>query len=93
MAPRASDTIAAIATNMKTSKADAQKFLDALGAYAWECSASQTEFKIGGIGTFKPFTRAARKGRNPATGEAVDIAAKGAVKFKADSALTGAITA
>lgn len=32
------------------------------------------------FGTFKVVTRAARKGRNPQTGEQIDIAAKTAVK-------------
>lgn len=38
--------------------------------------------KIPGFGSFSPVTRAARKGRNPATGEAVDIPEKRDVRFK-----------
>ena len=36
-----------------------------------------------GFGTFSISERAARKGRNPQTGEEIDIAASKAVKFKA----------
>lgn len=36
-----------------------------------------------GFGTFTAVKRAARKGRNPATGEAIKIKAKKVVKFRA----------
>ena len=39
-------------------------------------------FKIPDIGTFLVVTKAARKARNPKTGETVDVPAKKAVKFK-----------
>jgi DNA-binding protein HU-beta len=40
-----------------------------------------------GFGTFTVVRRAARKGRNPATGEAIKIKAKKVVKFKAGNEL------
>ena len=40
-----------------------------------------------GFGTFKVAERAARKGRNPQTGEAVKIAASKTVKFKPATSL------
>lgn len=43
--------------------------------------------KIADFGTFETVKRAARTGRNPATGEAVQIAAKNAVHFKPAKAL------
>ena len=39
------------------------------------------EVSLFGFGTFRVMERAARKGRNPRTGEAVKIAASKAVKF------------
>ena len=42
---------------------------------------------IAGFGTFKVVDRKARKGRNPRTGEAVQIPASKAVKFTAGKAL------
>lgn len=44
-----------------------------------------------GFGTFQKSHRAARDGRNPATGATIRIAAKNLVKFKAGKALTDAM--
>jgi len=40
-----------------------------------------------GFGTFKVVQRAARKARNPQTGEAIDVPAKMVPKFKASKAM------
>ena len=40
-----------------------------------------------GFGTFKVVLRAARKARNPQTGEAIDVPAKMVPKFKASKAM------
>ena len=45
------------------------------------------EVLVSGLGIFKIKDRAARTGRNPKTGEAIKIAAKKAVAFKAVSAV------
>lgn len=42
---------------------------------------------IRGFGTFKVTSRAARTGRNPKTGEPVDIPAQDTITFKASDAL------
>lgn len=47
---------------------------------------------IKGFGTFKVEERAARKGRNPATGKEIDIPASKTVKFTLSSALKSEIT-
>ena len=44
-----------------------------------------------GFGTFKTVERAARKGCNPATGEAMDFPASTSPKFKAGAALRRAV--
>jgi len=44
-------------------------------------------YAVGDFGTFDVKQRAARKGRNPKTGEEIDIAASKAVGFKPASAL------
>jgi DNA-binding protein HU-beta len=46
---------------------------------------------IPGFGTFKKRHRAARKGRNPTTGEELDIAAKDAPAFSAGTAFKGVV--
>ena len=47
----------------------------------------EEEVKIADFGSFKTTKRAERVGRNPATGEALTIAAKNAVSFKPAKAL------
>lgn len=49
------------------------------------------EVTLRGFGTFKPSERAARVGRNPSTGESIEIPAKNSVKFKAGTLLTAAL--
>lgn len=44
-----------------------------------------------GFGTFSVSKRAARKGRNPQTGETIKIKAKKVAKFKASKELSGKI--
>ena len=48
---------------------------------------------IAGFGTFATRSRAARQGRNPATGESIAIAASTAPSFKAGKALRDAVNA
>ncbi|HUN78362.1 MAG TPA: HU family DNA-binding protein [Solirubrobacteraceae bacterium] len=47
------------------------------------------EVSLAGFGKFSVGHRAARQGRNPATGETINIAASKAAKFSAASALKG----
>jgi DNA-binding protein HU-beta len=47
------------------------------------------EVALAGFGKFSVGHRAARQGRNPATGETINIAASKAAKFSAASALKG----
>lgn len=44
-----------------------------------------------GFGTFEPTTHTARTGRNPRTGEAIEIPASKGVKFKAGKTLKEAV--
>ncbi len=49
------------------------------------------EAKLAGFGSFSVGERAARQGRNPQTGETIEIAASKAVKFKPAKALKDAV--
>lgn len=49
--------------------------------------AAGREVSLAGFGKFSVSERAARQGRNPATGETIQIAASRAAKFSAASAL------
>lgn len=61
--------------------------LDAIEATLKE----EGQVKLAGFGTFEVATRAARKGRNPSTGEEIDIPETKAPKFKAAKALKDAV--
>lgn len=72
------------------SKAAAERVVnDVLGAMAEGITGG--ELALVGFGTFTVAERAAREGRNPQSGEAIQIAAKNTVKFKAGKALKDAI--
>jgi DNA-binding protein HU-beta len=58
----------------------------AIDAVADELAAGG-EVALAGFGKFSVSDRAARQGRNPATGETINIAASKAAKFSAASAL------
>jgi DNA-binding protein HU-beta len=49
------------------------------------------DISLPGIGTMKVVDRPARIGRNPKTGEKIDIPAKKAIKFRAVKALKDAV--
>ena len=50
------------------------------------------EVRLSNLGTFTLTHREARVGRNPSTGEQVQIAAKTSIKFKATKSLADAVT-
>ncbi|NNE63599.1 MAG: HU family DNA-binding protein [Gammaproteobacteria bacterium] len=76
-------TIDAIASKLDCSKVKALEFYDAYHAFLTECLNTDGEYTISGIGTFRVKHRAKRKGRNPRTGESIDIPARQVVGFKA----------
>ena len=74
------------------SKADITAVLDPLAGIAmYELSTENGEIPLPGLGKLKADVRAARTGRNPATGESMDIPAKNVVKFVAAKALKDAL--
>ena len=85
------DIIEHIATSAEVSKSAAERAVDAL------VGAVKTSLKKGGMvtlvgfGTFYVGKRQARTGRNPRTGETLNIAASRVPKFRAGKALKDAI--
>ncbi len=71
------------------SKADAKRQIELVfGAIEAGLKAAKGEdYAIGGFGSFKVSKRAARKGRNPRTGEAIKIKASKTLRFKPAAAL------
>ena len=79
MALTQSQMIAAVADRAEMSKADAKRALDALDEIVLEELGNAQKVRIGGLVQLtvrvKPATKK-RKGRNPATGEEIDVAAR-----------------
>ena len=63
-------------------KVDAQKSLEAFMKGIKETLVSGDRIQLTGFGTFYVDARAARKGRNPRTGQEIAISAKKIAKFK-----------
>ncbi|MBU2831847.1 HU family DNA-binding protein [Acidithiobacillus ferriphilus] len=77
-----SEFVAAMSRHGAMSKADAEKVLEVF-RHTLEMELPETDrIALPGIGVFAVVEKAARKGRNPATGLEIDIPAKKAIKFK-----------
>ena len=85
------ELIAAIAEKAELSKKDSEKALKAFVDVVTEELKKEHKIKLVGFGTFEVSSRSARTGRNPQTGEEMEIAACKAPKFKAGKALKDAI--
>lgn len=70
-----------IAEAHAVTKADARKIVDGMIAAIADAAAKGEEVALNGFGKFKVKQSAARKGRNPSTGEAIDIAASKKLTF------------
>ncbi len=77
-----SQTMAALAEATGMAKKDVAMFMDKLTDLAYKQVKSAGEFVLPGFGKLVKVARAARQGRNPATGETIQIPAKTVVKFR-----------
>ena len=80
-----------IAERTQQSKKDTELFLDALGDALRESLARGQEVVLPGVGKFTVKERPARTGRNPATGETIQIAARKAPAFSVAKSLKDAV--
>lgn len=87
------ELVKAMAEKLGTTQKAAGEQLDALLEVITEAMVAGEDVKITGFGTFSVTERAAREGRNPATGETIQIAASKAPKFKAAKALKDVVNA
>jgi len=76
-----------IATTLNQSKVDAERTFDSILTLILDCLKNDEQVKIAGFGTYKVAKRKARIGRNPRTGEQIQIAASQKVKFLPAKAL------
>ncbi len=86
-----SELIEAIAKSAELSKADAERALNATIEAVVKAVAKGDTVTLVGFGTFKSVKRAARTGRNPATGAALKIAASTSPKFTAGATFKTAV--
>ena len=80
-----------VARNAKLSKVDAGRALEAVTDGITQALKKGDSVLIVGFGGFSVSERSAREGRNPRTGEAVQIEASKGVKFAAGKRLKDAI--
>ena len=81
------DLVAHVADVAGLSKTDATKAVDAVFDGITNTLKKGDEVRLVGFGTFAVADRAASKGRNPRTGEEIDIPASKLPKFKAGKTL------
>ena len=85
------DLVAAVAETAGLSKADSEKAVNAVIACITDTLKQGEEVRLVGFGTFSVSKRAASEGRNPRTGETIQIAASNQPKFRAGKSLKDAV--
>ena len=85
------DLVDAIAAATNMTKADATHAVDAVIDAITNALRGGDEVRIAGFGTFVVSQRAASEGRNPRTGEKIQIAASKLPKFRAGKGLKEAV--
>ena len=85
------ELIDAVASSADLSKASATEAVDAVVDTITESLRNGDSVTLVGFGTFEVRARAARTGRNPQTGEEIQIKASKAPAFKAGKALKDAV--
>lgn len=85
------ELIGSIADKSGLSKAEAGKALDAFVSSVSDALKGGDRISLVGFGSFSVDKRDARTGRNPRTGEEIQISAKNVVKFKPGAGLSDAV--
>jgi DNA-binding protein HU-beta len=85
------ELIEAVAADANLSKADAGRAVDAIVDSISSALSKGQQVAVVGFGTFSVKHRAARAGRNPRTGDTIQIAASNVPGFKAGKALKDAV--
>lgn len=85
------ELVEAIAKTAGLSKAQAESALNATLHAITQALAKGNSVALVGFGTFTVAKRAARKGKNPRTGEVIKIPARKVARFKPGKALSDAV--
>lgn len=86
-----SELVASVATKAELSKKDAEAAVKAVIDSVTEALTEGDKVALVGFGTFEVKTRAARAGKNPRTGEVIQIPEAKVPSFKAGAALKNAV--
>lgn len=86
-----SELIEAVAASADIPKATAGRAVDAVVEAVTNALKAEEQVVLVGFGTFSVKDRAARTGRNPQTGQPIEIAAAKIPSFKAGKALKDAV--
>ena len=87
------ELISAMSEKSELTKVDTEKALKAFIDTVTEELKNKGKVQLVGFGTFETSERAARTGRNPQTGETIEIKASTSPKFKAGKALKDIVNA
>lgn len=85
------ELIAAVAEDTDLSRAKATEVVDSVFAAIEQALKSKDDVRLVGFGTFATAERKAGTGRNPRTGETMQIAASTTVRFKPGKTLKDAV--
>jgi DNA-binding protein HU-beta len=85
------ELVNSLAETTGLTKTKTNEVIDSLVSIITETLKSGEKVTLVGFGTFTTTQREARKGRNPKTGETLDIPSKRVAKFRAGSELTKSV--
>ena len=88
-----SELVERIADEHGVSKDHTRKIIDSVLVTIASAAAAGEEVNLAGFGRFKAADRAARSGRNPATGEAIEIPASRKLTFSPAKTVRDALNA
>ena len=86
-----SELVSTVAADTGLAKGDVEKALASILDTIKNTVAKGEDVQFIGFGSFVQVERKARKGKNPRTGEVIDIPASKSIKFKPGAALKAAV--
>ena len=81
----------AVTEKLNCSKKESCAIVDLVFSLMKDCLEGGEDLKIPGFGKFEVKAKAARRGRNPQTGEAIVISSRRVLSFKPSQVLKGAL--
>ena len=85
------DLISQVASSVGVTRSEASKSVDAVFSSITSSLKGGNDVRLVGFGTFLVVNRAATTGRNPRTGESIQIPAKKVPKFRAGKSLKDSV--